>query len=79
MASKLQTLTIKNLEKNGYFVINLTRTNKNGIADLLALKENEKPIFIECKEKGDTLKPLQKFRGKEIEKYGCEWVLVKDN
>ena len=40
MASKLQTLTIKNLEKNGYFVINLTRTNKNGIADLLALKEN---------------------------------------
>ena len=79
MASKLQTLTIKNLEKNGYFVINLTRTNKNGIADLLALKENEKPIFIECKEKGETLKPLQKFRGKEIEKYGCEWVLVKDN
>ena len=79
MASKLQTLTIKNLEKNGYFVINLTRTNKNGIADLLALKENEKPIFIECKEKGDTLKPLQKFRGKEIKKYGCEWVLVKDN
>jgi hypothetical protein len=79
MASKLQTLTIKNLEKNGYFVINLTRTNKNGIADLLALKENEKPIFIECKEKGDTLKPLQKFRGEEIEKYDCKWVLVKDN
>ena len=61
MASKLQTLTIKNLESNGYFVINLTRTNKNGIADLLALKENEKPIFIECKEKGDTLKPLQAY------------------
>lgn len=79
MASKLQTLTIKNLEKNGYFVINLTRTNKNGIADLLALKAGENPIFIECKEKGDTLKPLQKFRGEEIKKYGCEWVLVKDN
>lgn len=79
MASKLQTKTIKQYKDNGYFVINLIRSNVNGIADLLALKENEKPIFIECKEKGDTLKPLQKFRGKEIEKYGCEWVLVKDN
>jgi len=78
MASKLQTLTIKNLESNGYFVINLTRTNKNGIADLLALKENEKPIFIECKEKGDTLKPLQSYRGSEVKKYGCEWVVVKE-
>ena len=79
MASKLQTLTIKNLEGNGYFVINLTRTNKNGIADLLALKCGENPIFIECKEKGDTLKPLQAYRGSEVKKYGCEWVVVKEN
>ena len=77
--SKLQTKTIKQYKDNGYFVINLIRSNVNGISDLLALKENEKPIFIECKEKGDTLKPLQKFRGEQIKKYGCEWVLVKDN
>jgi hypothetical protein len=78
MASKLQTKIIKDLEKNGYFVINLTRTNKNGISDLLALKEGEKPLFVECKEKNDTVKPLQLFRGREVERYGCEFMLVKD-
>lgn len=78
MASKLQTKTIKDLEKNGYFVINLIRSNVNGIADLLALKDGEKPIFIECKEKNDTVKPLQLFRGKQVEKYGCEFVIIKD-
>ena len=78
MASKLQTKIIKDLEKQGYFVINLTRTNKNGISDLLALKENEKPLFIECKEKNDTIKPLQLYRGKEVVKYGCEFIVIKD-
>lgn len=78
MASKLQTKIITNLEKNGYFVINLTRTNKNGISDLLALKNGEKPLFIECKEKNDTVKPLQLFRGREVEKYGCEFQLIQE-
>jgi Holliday junction resolvase len=77
MASKLQTKVIKDLEKNGYFVINLIRSNVNGIADLLALKENEKPLFIECKEKNDTVKPLQLFRGRQVEKYGCEFQLIQ--
>jgi len=77
MASNIQKKTIQDLEKNGYFVINLTRTNKNGIADLLALKDGEKPLFIECKELKDTLKPLQKYRGLEVQKYGCEWCVVK--
>jgi len=79
MASKLQTLTIKNLESNGYFVLNLIRTNHNGIPDLVAFKEGEKPIFIECKEKTDTLKPIQEYMGRLVKKYGAEYVLVKEN
>jgi hypothetical protein len=78
MASKLQTLTIKNLESNGYFVLNLIRTNHNGIPDLVAFKEGEKPIFIECKEKNDTLKPIQEYMGRLVQKYGAEYVLVKE-
>ena len=65
-----QTKTIKKLEKEGYYVINLITTNKNGIPDLLALKKGEEPYFIECKEGGDTIKPLQKFRIDELKEKG---------
>jgi len=61
MASKHQTKIIKEYEKRGYFVINLIKTNKPGIADLLCLKAGEIPIFIESKEIKDTVKPLQDF------------------
>ena len=78
MASNFQTKIIKEYEGNGWFVINLIKTNKNGIPDLLCIKEGERPIFIECKEWNDTLKPLQKFRIKELLKYGVDAICMKD-
>jgi Holliday junction resolvase len=69
MASKQQTKVIKEMEAKGYFVINLIRTSKNGIPDLLCLKAGE-AIFIECKEKTDTLKPLQEYRLKQLNDLG---------
>jgi Holliday junction resolvase len=57
------------MEAKGYFVINLIRTSKNGIPDLLCLKDAE-AIFIECKEKTDTLKPLQEYRLKQLNDLG---------
>lgn len=79
MASKYQTKIIRKYEGLGYYVINLIKTSKNGIPDLLCLKEGEKPLFIECKESNDTLKPLQKFRIEELKKYGVDAILLKDN
>ena len=70
MASKHQTKIINEYKKKGYYVINLIKTNKNGIPDLLCLKKGEPPTFIECKEKKDTLKPLQMFRIKELNDLG---------
>ena len=70
MASKHQTKVINEYKKKGYYVINLIKTNKNGIPDLLCLKKGEEPIFIECKEKTDTLKPLQEYRIQELKKLG---------
>jgi hypothetical protein len=70
MASKHQTKIIKHYESLNYYVIKLTVTNKPGIPDLLALKYGETPIFIECKEKNDTLKPLQQYRIDELNKLG---------
>ena len=78
MASKFQTKIIKEYESEGWYVINLIKTNKNGIPDLLCIKEGHKPIFIECKEFNDTLKPLQKFRIKELLNYGVDAVCIKD-
>ena len=77
--SKFQTKIIKEYEDKGYYVINLTRTNKQGIADLLCLKKDELPLFIECKEKNDTIKPLQRFRAKELIKKGFKSIFLKDN
>ena len=50
MASKYQTKIIKRFEHDGWFVVNLIKTNKNGIPDLLCIQtEGEKPLFIEQK------------------------------
>jgi len=70
MASKHQTKIIKQMEEAGYYVINLIKTNKNGIPDLLCLKAGEEPKFIECKELKDTVKPLQQFRIDELNRLG---------
>jgi Holliday junction resolvase len=76
MASKQQTRVIKQYESEGWYVINLIRTNKNGIPDLLCLK-NGKAIFIECKEKTDTLKPLQQYRINELKELGFDAIVSK--
>ena len=58
------------MELKGYFVINLIKTNKNGIPDLLCLKRGELPLFIECKEHKDTVKKLQEYRIKQLNELG---------
>ena len=57
------------MEADGWYVVNLIKTNKNGIPDLMCLKDG-KCVFIECKEYIDTLKPLQKFRIEELNRMG---------
>lgn len=78
MASKFQTKVIKDYERRGWYVINLIKTNKNGSADLLCLKDGEKPEFVECKEKDDVVSPLQLYRGREVEKRGFVFKLLQD-
>ena len=68
---------IKEYEKKGYYVIDLIVTNKTGIADLLCLKTNEVPLFVECKEKNDTIKPLQLYRQKELISLGFQSIILQ--
>lgn len=60
------------LESEGWYVIKLIKTNKNGIPDLIAIKENEKPLFIECKTPKGILSDLQIFRLIELNLKGFQ-------
>jgi Holliday junction resolvase len=62
---QIQSKIIKKLEADGYYVLKLIKTNKNGIPDLLAVKENE-CIFIEVKRPDGRLSELQKVRIEEL-------------
>jgi len=71
LEKNIQTKIIKKLELQGYFVIKLISTNKNGIADIIALKDG-KVIFIEVKQPNGVLSELQKLRIKQLQDLGFE-------
>jgi Holliday junction resolvase len=66
---KIQSKRIKELEAEGYYVVKLVSTNKNGIPDLVALKPND-VLFVEVKRPNGKLSRLQEYRLKELEGYG---------
>ena len=68
--SKYQSKIIKEYESNGFYVIKLIKTNKNGICDLLCLKKGHEPIFIEVKAKKGVVSKLQEYRIKELKELG---------
>lgn len=70
MASSYQDKIIKQMSKKGYTVLKIIKFAQNGYPDLLCLKKDCKDIWIECKEKDDTLKALQMFRIDELNEMG---------
>ena len=67
---QIQYKRIKELEAEGYYVIKLIKTNKNGIPDLIAIPPNSNVIFSEVKRPSGKLSRLQEYRLKELESYG---------
>lgn len=67
-----QSKIIKLLEGFGWYVLKLEKTNKNGIPDVLALKDGEIPLFIEVKAKRGRASDLQLFRLKELTDAGFD-------
>jgi Holliday junction resolvase len=65
---KVQTKRIKELEADGYYVIKLIKTNKNGIPDLIAIHPEKGVLFSEVKRANGKLSPLQKYRIEELKK-----------
>tara|TARA_R100000781_G_scaffold65365_2_gene41128 strand:+ start:1652 stop:1891 length:240 start_codon:yes stop_codon:yes gene_type:complete len=67
---QIQTKKIKELEADGYFVIKLIKTNKNGIPDILALHPQHGIEFYEIKTSKGKVSKLQEYRIKELKEYG---------
>jgi|TARA_B110000259_G_scaffold16661_1_gene17554 hypothetical protein len=69
---QIQAKRIKELEAEGYYVIKLVKTNKNGIPDLIAIPPDSGVLFSEVKKLGGRVSALQEYRLKELEKHGCK-------
>ena len=71
-AQQIQAKRIKELESQGFYVIKLIKTNKNGIPDLIAIPPGANVLFSEIKTPNGRLSKLQEYRLKEVEKHGCK-------
>ena len=69
---QIQSKRIKELEDEGYYVIKLIQTNKNGIPDLIALPKGCNVLFSEIKKPRGKVSALQKYRIKELEEHGVK-------
>jgi|TARA_B110000971_G_C20033942_1_gene513109 hypothetical protein len=67
---QIQSKRIKQLEADGYYVIKLIKTNKNGIPDLVAIPPNCGVIFSEIKKPKGVVSAIQKYRIKELDNHG---------
>ena len=67
---QIQAKRIKQLEAEGYYVLKLVKTNKNGIPDILAIPPDSKVLFSEVKTPKGKVSKLQEYRLKELEGYG---------
>lgn len=74
---QIQTKKIKELEGRGYYVIKLTKTNKNGIPDLIAIPKDSDVMFIEVKTPKGRLSALQEYRIKEIQNHGIDVIIYR--
>lgn len=74
---QIQSKRIKELEAEGYYVIKLINTNKNGIPDLIAIPPNSDVLFVEVKKPDGKLSKLQEFRLKELKNHGVKVEVFK--
>lgn len=67
---QIQKKRIDQLEKDGYYVLKLIKTNKNGIPDLVAIPPNVPVIFSEIKTPTGKTSAIQDYRLRELQKFG---------
>ena len=73
---EIQAAIIKRMERDGWYVIKLIQTNKNGIPDLLC-HQGGNTIYIEVKRQEGYLSKLQEHRIQELKRNGIAAFVVK--
>ena len=76
---QIQAKRIKELEAEGYYVIKLMKTNKNGIPDLIAIPRDSNVLFSEVKRPDGKVSKLQEYRIYELESHGIKVEIYKGN
>ena len=71
---QIQKKRIDQLEKEGYYVLKLVKTNKNGIPDIVAIPPNTPVIFSEVKTPKGKTSAIQDYRLKELERNN-QWTM----
>ena len=74
--SSIQTAISKAFTENGWFVVKIMMASKNGIPDLMAIK-NGRTIFIEVKNEIGKLSKIQEYRIKEMQQHGAEVIVAR--
>lgn len=74
---QIQSKLMKELEGNGYYVIKLISTNKNGIPDLIAIPKDSDVEFYEVKKSKGRVSKLQEYRLKELRAHGIKVEIYK--
>ena len=74
---QIQKKRINELESEGYYVLKLMKTNKNGIPDLVAIPPDCGVLFSEIKTKNGRLSKLQQYRMKELNNHGIRTEVYK--
>lgn len=74
--SSIQTAINKLLTEKGWFVVKIMMASKNGIPDLMAIK-NGRTIFIEVKNEIGKLSKIQEYRIKEMQQHGAEVIVAR--
>ena len=69
---QIQKKRIQQLESEGYYVIKLIKTNKNGIPDLIAIPPDSDVFFSEVKKPNGKVSALQEYRLKELKTHGVK-------
>jgi len=75
--AQYQKKLIKELEADGFYVLKLIKTNKNGIPDIVALKPDDVK-FIEVKGAKTPVSKLQEYRIKELKKLGFNATIERE-
>lgn len=77
LESKIQSKILYILNRNGFFTVKIMAANKNGIPDIIALK-NGLYYWIEVKRENENPDDVQTYKHELIKKNGGNVLVIKD-